>query len=82
MECWSNGVMGGVGKLEEEVTEVESSSEIYMKRARKVMLGLVGFVVVLGCVWTPVCKTLFPERVKAVNAQYRAVLAGQAGAKK
>src|SRR4051812_2152476 len=52
--------MGGVGKLEEEVTEVKSSSEMVanweQSRCR-----------VLGCVWTPVCKTLFPERVKAVN---------------
>ncbi len=55
---------------------------IYMKRGQKVMLGLVGFVVVLGCVWTPVCKRLFPERVAAVNQRYKAVLAGQAGAKK
>jgi hypothetical protein len=53
-----------------------------MKRAQKVILGFVVFMILLVGLWTPVCKTLFPERVKANSDKYRAWLASHSATNK
>jgi hypothetical protein len=53
-----------------------------MKRAQKVILGFVVFMILLVGLWTPVCKTLFPERVKANSDKYQAWLASHSATNK
>jgi len=46
-----------------------------MKRAHKLMLGSILFVVVFICLWNVFCPILFPQRVKAANDKFQTWIA-------
>ena len=53
-----------------------------MKRAPKLILGSVLFVVVFTCLWCLLFPILFPQRVKAANDSYQKWIAEHPAPKK